>query len=98
MKLIKGDCLEVMNGIEDCSIDIIVTSPPYNLGHSKRKDGYHPKASRVKYNQYEDNLQHDNYSEWQVKFLNECFRVLSSRGLIFYNHKQRHKNFKFFHP
>ena len=93
-----GDCLEVMKDIPDNSVDLVLTSPPYNLGHSKRKDGYHPKASRVKYNGYKDDLRLDEYEKWQVDFLNECLRVLSDRGLIFYNHKQRHKNFKFFHP
>ena len=29
MKLIKGDCLEVMNDIPNKSIDLIVTDPPY---------------------------------------------------------------------
>ena len=30
MKLLKGDCLEVMKDIEDQSIDLTVTSPPYD--------------------------------------------------------------------
>ena len=29
MKLIQGDCLEVMKGIEDGSVDMILTDPPY---------------------------------------------------------------------
>ena len=29
IKLYHGDCLEVMRGMEDASIDLIVTSPPY---------------------------------------------------------------------
>ena len=27
-----GDCVEVMQGIEDDSIDLVITSPPYNCG------------------------------------------------------------------
>ena len=30
MRLIKGDCLEKMKDISDCSIDLTVTSPPYD--------------------------------------------------------------------
>lgn len=29
-KLINGDCYEVLPDIEDCSIDLILTDPPYN--------------------------------------------------------------------
>ena len=30
MKLYKGDCLEVMKDIPDGSVDLVVTSPPYD--------------------------------------------------------------------
>ena len=33
-KIINGDCLEVMKTFPDKSIDIIITSPPYNLLNS----------------------------------------------------------------
>lgn len=29
VQLIKGDCIEVMKKLPDCSIDLIVTDPPY---------------------------------------------------------------------
>ena len=32
MKLVHGDCLEVMPAFPAASFDLIVTSPPYNLG------------------------------------------------------------------
>ena len=28
-KIINGDCLEAMKDIEDCSVDAIITDPPY---------------------------------------------------------------------
>ena len=31
VKLIHGDCLEVMRGMEDNSVDAVVTDPPYGL-------------------------------------------------------------------
>ena len=31
IKLIHGDCLDVIRTIEDCSIDSVVTDPPYGL-------------------------------------------------------------------
>jgi site-specific DNA-methyltransferase (adenine-specific) len=34
-KVIQGDCLEVMKGIPDKSIDIVLTDPPYNIGKAE---------------------------------------------------------------
>lgn len=33
-RIICGDCLEVMKQLPDKSIDLVVTSPPYNLKNS----------------------------------------------------------------
>ena len=33
-KLYQGDCLEVMKGISDRSIDLVVTDPPYEISTS----------------------------------------------------------------
>ena len=40
--VIQGDCLEVMKSFPDKSIDIVVTSPPYNTGNKSL--GYHPNS------------------------------------------------------
>lgn len=42
-KIYQGDCLEVMKEIEDGSIDLVITSPPYfNSGHKyQRGTGFH---------------------------------------------------------
>ena len=40
--IVNGDCLEVLRQLPDCSIDLVVTSPPYNLKNSTgngMKDG-----------------------------------------------------------
>ena len=39
-KIICGDCLEVMKGIPDDSVDLVITSPPYNIGDSVRGKMY----------------------------------------------------------
>jgi modification methylase len=41
-KIICGDCLAIMKEMPDSSVDLIVTSPPYNLKNSTgngMKDG-----------------------------------------------------------
>jgi len=35
IQLFQGDCLEVMKGIPDKSIDLVVTDPPYGIGIAK---------------------------------------------------------------
>ena len=32
-KLYQGDCLEIMDGIKDKSVDLIVTDPPYLMDY-----------------------------------------------------------------
>ena len=63
------DCLDGLKKIKNNTIDLIITSPPYNLGNS-----HHTGAKRHK--TYEDNMDETNYQSWQIKVLNECFRVL----------------------
>lgn len=37
INLMKGDCLELMKNIPDGSVDLIITSPPYNIGKEYEK-------------------------------------------------------------
>lgn len=85
MKLLQGDCLELMKNIPDGSVDLIVTSPPYNLGNT-----HHTGDKRFKpYGKHNDDMKELDYQAWQVEVLNECFRVLKDDGSILYNHKNR---------
>lgn len=79
------DCLEGMKKIKDNTIDIIITSPPYNLG-----DNHHTGTKG--HNPYNDNMPEKSYQSWQIKCLDECFRILKDTGSMFYNHKNRIKN------
>lgn len=91
-----GDSLELMRKIPDNSIDVILTSPPYNLKNSTgngMKDGRGGKwanAALVKgYANYDDNMPADEYAEWQYQNLKEMYRIIKDDGAIFYNHKWR---------
>ena len=95
-RIICGDSLTVMNEMPSNSIDVIVTSPPYNLKNSTgngMKDGRGGKwagAALVNgYSHYDDNMQHEEYAQWQYDCLVEMFRLLKDDGAIFYNHKWR---------
>lgn len=81
------DCMEFMKGQESEKYDLIITSPPYNLGTS-----HHTGNDRFRaYNEYDDNLPEEEYQKWQIEVLNECFRLLKPDGSMFYNHKNRIK-------
>jgi modification methylase len=95
-KIICGDCLEVMKQMPDESIDLAVTSPPYNLKNSTgngMKDGRGGKWANAAlingYSHYDDNMPHDQYNDWQHACLKEMFRLIKQDGAIFYNHKWR---------
>lgn len=87
IELYQGDCLELMKNIPDESIDLIITSPPYNLGKT-----HHTGNNRFKsYTEYNDDMPESMYQQWQIDVLQECFRVLKPDGSMFYNHKNRIK-------
>ena len=95
-KIICGDCLTVMRQMPDKCLDLVVTSPPYNLKNSTgngMKDGRGGKwasaALQNGYSHYDDNMPHNEYAEWQYNCLSEMFRLLKDDGAIFYNHKWR---------
>lgn len=98
-KMHHGDCIETMNKMPEKSVGVIVTSPPYNLKNSTgngMKDGRGGKWSRAAlingYENYDDNMPHDEYVKWQRKCLKAMMRVLKDDGAIFYNHKWRVQN------
>ena len=98
-KVICGDCLEIMQGLEDSCIDLFVTSPPYNLKNSSgngMKDGRGGKWSKAAlldgYDGYDDDMPYDDYCKWQRDCLTEMMRLLKPDGAVFYNHKWRVQN------
>lgn len=66
-----GDCIEKFREIETGSIDVVVTSPPYNIG--------------IRYRSYGDRMADDCYLEWVSQWANEIKRVLANKGSVFLN-------------
>lgn len=98
--IIHGDCLEVMRTMPDKCIDVIITSPPYNLlnstGNGLKKNTNCGKwknaAIKEGYNQYNDNMPYKEYIEWQKQCVKEMVRIIKDDGAIFYNNKNRVQN------
>lgn len=95
-KIICGDAVEIMKQIPDSGVDLIITSPPYNLKNSTgngMKDGRGGKwanaALQNGYTHHNDSMPHDEYVKWQRDCLTEMMRMIPENGAIFYNHKWR---------
>lgn len=95
--IIHGDALESLRKLPDECIDVIVTSPPYNLlnstGNGLKKNTKCGKwknaAIKEGYEEYEDNLPYPAYVQWQKDCVREMVRVLKPTGALFYNNKNR---------
>lgn len=98
-RLIHGDCMQVMPSLASGSIDLVVTSPPYNLANyngskphftnAVGRGTWHDAAIAKGYASHSDDLPWPEYVEWQRRFISECWRLIPEHGAIFYNHKPR---------
>ena len=92
-KVYNVDVLEGLGKLEDKSVDLIITSPPYNKaginGLYKRYNRNWTVTIDYGGDANIDSMPEEEYEQWQIKILNECFRVLKDDGSMFYNHKNR---------
>ena len=71
-RLYQMDCIEGMKAVlPRSSVDVIVTSPPYNIG--------------IKYGMHNDKMPFDGYLDWMEEFGRACARVLKPKGSLFLN-------------
>ncbi len=71
--ILLGDCKEVLKKVEDNSIDLIFTSPPYV---DKRKNTY-------------GGISPDKYVEWFLPISKELLRILKPTGTFILNIKEK---------
>ena len=85
-KIYQEDCLSTLKKMKDDSVDLVVTSPPYNMNLRIRKGEYCSrqivKEISTKYTEFSDNLPIDEYNKLHTEVLQELLRVAD---LIFYN-------------
>jgi len=93
-KIIKGDTLKVLQKLESNSVDVGITSPPYNKQENKK--GWLVK--NVKYDKHSDKQDELFYQNNQIAVLNELFRITKEGGSFFYNHKTRWEKGEMSHP
>jgi len=72
-KIIAGDCREVLAGLADERVDLVVTSPPYADQRSHTYGGIHP----------------DKYVDWFLPISAELYRTLKPSGSFVLNIKEK---------
>jgi site-specific DNA-methyltransferase (adenine-specific) len=70
-QVINGDCSEVMKGMPEGSVDLIVTSPPYGVN--------------IAYDVHNDDMEISEYLEFTRKWMTEAYKVLKDDGRIALN-------------
>ncbi len=81
----QGNTLDVLKNLASDSVDVGVTSPPYNKGEKQK--GWLVK--NVVYNAVNDKKSEPDYQLEQIQVLNELYRIIKPGGSFFYNHKTR---------
>ena len=71
MKLLHGDCLDILPGLPAGTIDLVVTSPPYNLG--------------IAYRSYDDRRPRTEYLDWLKRIGTRLARVMKDDASFFLN-------------
>ena len=71
IKFFLGDCIEVLAALPERSVDVVVTSPPYNLG--------------IRYRTYDDGQPRHEYLEWTGRWAAALARQLRPQGSLFLN-------------
>jgi len=93
-RIVLGDSLKVLRRLPAESVDLTVTSPPYN----KRKKNTGWLVSNDSYSHFDDHLPEETYQREQICVLDELFRVTKPGGSAFYNHKIRWEEGTLIHP
>lgn len=65
-KIYNMDCVSGLKMMDENSVDLIITSPPYNIG--------------IDYDSYDDDKPWEEYYAWCEEWLRECHRVLKKDG------------------
>ena len=79
-KIYCGDTVETMGKINEGTIDLILTSPPY-LASIRNDNHKYPGAK----DQIKDNQSVDDYLEWIIENFKQYERILKKDGVIVFN-------------
>jgi site-specific DNA-methyltransferase (adenine-specific) len=70
-RIIQGDCIIEMGKLPESTVDLVVTSPPYNVG--------------IDYDSHDDRMTMEDYWEFTEQWLSKAYRLLKDDGRIAVN-------------
>ena len=75
--ILNDDCMKVLSGMEDKSVDLILTDPPYNLGLFMKNRATNLKAMRPNFFGAAgwDDLEFESWKQSMDEMFSECARV-----------------------
>ena len=79
--IIHGDSLKELPKIQDSIVDEIITDPPFAINFKSNHSSYNRKSNLV-LDGYKEILENE-YEEFSLKWLTQCYRVLKESGSIF---------------
>ncbi len=71
LRFYHGDCVDLLRQLPPHTLDVIVTSPPYNLG--------------IAYRSYDDTMPRARYLEWTGEWVRAAAAALGDAGSLFLN-------------
>ena len=83
-KIYNEDCIETLSKMGDKTLDLVITSPPYNKSRpclSERALANY----EVHYKDFDDAKSNEEYIKWTLDRFAEMGRVLKDDGVICYN-------------
>lgn len=81
----NADCRDILPQIPNKSVDLVLTSPPFNLGNNHH-------TGNIKHNPYDDDLPENDYQLIQQLILGDLFVLVKDNGSCVYQHKNRIKD------
>jgi len=77
------DTIQFMNSLDNEVVDLVFTSPPYNVSY---------RNDLKRYTQYDDNLSDEDYINWTINIFKCYEKILTKNGVICYNVSYSVKN------
>ncbi len=65
-RIVQGDCIKELEGLDADSVDLVFADPPFNIGYQ--------------YDEYHDKRSCEDYLDWSGRWINQVIRVLKPDG------------------